>query len=177
MRKKAAVAALALVVVAFGLYRFGGVRIAMDGSGAWPRFLSTRPNYDALEADRARQRRQPAPVVAIARDAESQPAAPAPSVEIPQPAAEAAVPPAKSGVGTGVGRPRDSWPDFRGSGRDGRYDGAIRTSWPAAGLPLLWKQPIGLGYASFVVADGRAFTIEQRSRQEVVAAYDVDTGR
>ena len=38
-------------------------------------------------------------------------------------------------------------------------------------------QPIGLGYASFVVAEGRAFTIEQRRRQEVVAAYDVETGR
>jgi outer membrane protein assembly factor BamB len=44
-------------------------------------------------------------------------------------------------------------------------------------LPLLWKQPIGLGYASFVVANGRAFTIEQRRSREVVAAYDVATGR
>ena len=41
----------------------------------------------------------------------------------------------------------------------------------------MWRQPIGLGYASFVVADGRAFTIEQRRQQEVVAAYDVETGR
>ena len=42
---------------------------------------------------------------------------------------------------------------------------------------MLWKQPIGLGYASFVIADGRAFTMEQRRQQEVVAAYDVATGR
>ena len=41
----------------------------------------------------------------------------------------------------------------------------------------MWKQPIGLGYASFVAADGRAFTIEQRRREEVVSAYDVATGR
>ena len=41
----------------------------------------------------------------------------------------------------------------------------------------LWKQPVGGGYASFVVADGRAFTIEQRRDREVVAAYDVQTGR
>ena len=41
----------------------------------------------------------------------------------------------------------------------------------------MWRQPAGLGYASFVVADGRAFTIEQRRQQEVVAAYDVQTGR
>ncbi len=53
----------------------------------------------------------------------------------------------------------------------------IRTAWPREGLPRLWKQPVGGGYASFVVAEGRAFTIEQRRNQEVVAAYDVATGR
>ena len=41
----------------------------------------------------------------------------------------------------------------------------------------MWKQPIGLGYASFVVANGLAFTIEQRRNREVAAAYDVATGR
>jgi outer membrane protein assembly factor BamB len=41
----------------------------------------------------------------------------------------------------------------------------------------MWKKPIGGGRASFAVADGRAFTIEQRRRDEVVAAYDVMTGR
>ena len=70
------------------------------------------------------------------------------------------------------------WTDFRGPARDGRYgQTAIRTEWPREGLPLLWHQPIGGGYASFVVADGRAYTIEQRRRREVVSAYDVETGR
>jgi outer membrane protein assembly factor BamB len=73
---------------------------------------------------------------------------------------------------------RSYWTNYRGPARDGRYDETpIRTNWPAEGLPLLWKQPIGGGYASFVVAEGKAFTIEQRRRQEVVAAYDVETGR
>ncbi|MEK6285944.1 MAG: PQQ-binding-like beta-propeller repeat protein [Acidobacteriota bacterium] len=73
---------------------------------------------------------------------------------------------------------RSYWTDFRGPARDGRYDeGPIQTAWPAEGLRLLWKQPIGGGYASFVVAEGVAFTIEQRRRQEIVAAYDVETGR
>jgi outer membrane protein assembly factor BamB len=70
------------------------------------------------------------------------------------------------------------WTDFRGPHRDGRYDQArIRTDWPASGLPLLWRQPIGGGYASFVIAEGRAFTIEQRRHQEVATAYDIATGR
>jgi len=35
---------------------------------------------------------------------------------------------------------------------------------------------VGVGHASFVVADGKAYTIEQRRGQEVVAAYDINNG-
>lgn len=70
------------------------------------------------------------------------------------------------------------WTDFRGPDRAGVYtETEIETTWPAAGLPLLWKQPIGAGYASFTVAEGRAYTIEQRRDREAVTAYDVKTGR
>jgi outer membrane protein assembly factor BamB len=70
------------------------------------------------------------------------------------------------------------WPGFRGLHRDGHYDEKpVATNWPAAGLRPLWKQPIGGGYASFAIAGGRAFTIEQRRGQEVVTAYSVDSGR
>jgi outer membrane protein assembly factor BamB len=69
------------------------------------------------------------------------------------------------------------WTDFRGPNRDGHYDETpILTNWPAAGLRELWRQPIGGGYASFVVAEGLAFTIEQRRDFEVAAAYDLATG-
>jgi len=70
-----------------------------------------------------------------------------------------------------------SWPAYRGSARDGHYLGSILTEWPADGLTLAWRQPSGGGYASFVLADSRLFTIEQRRNQEVVTAYDPDTGR
>ncbi|MDQ3255090.1 MAG: PQQ-binding-like beta-propeller repeat protein, partial [Acidobacteriota bacterium] len=73
---------------------------------------------------------------------------------------------------------RNYWTNFRGPNRDGRYnDATVKTNFGAEGLPLLWRQPIGGGYASFVVADGAAFTIEQRRAQEVVAAYHIETGR
>jgi outer membrane protein assembly factor BamB len=68
-----------------------------------------------------------------------------------------------------------TWPGYRGQDRDGVYHEPIRTSWD--GLKPMWKKPIGGGRASFAMADGRAFTIEQRRQQEVVAAYDVMTGR
>jgi outer membrane protein assembly factor BamB len=70
------------------------------------------------------------------------------------------------------------WSDFRGPDRLGRYEQApIRTTWPSNGLPRVWKQPVGGGYASFTVANGLAFTIEQRRGNEVVAAYDIGSGR
>ena len=71
-----------------------------------------------------------------------------------------------------------SWTDFRGPLRNGEYNELpILTDWPAKGLQPIWKQPIGGGYASFTISHGRAFTIEQRGREEVVAAYDVATGQ
>ncbi|HXG72396.1 MAG TPA: PQQ-binding-like beta-propeller repeat protein, partial [Gemmatimonadaceae bacterium] len=70
------------------------------------------------------------------------------------------------------------WTDFRGPARDGHYrERPVLTSWPGGGPKPLWKQPVGGGYASFVVAGGRAFTIEQRGADEVATAYDVGTGR
>lgn len=73
---------------------------------------------------------------------------------------------------------RAYWTDFRGPRRDGHYDEQpILLDWPESGPRRLWRQPIGGGYASFVVADGRAFTIEQRRDSEAVVAYDVETGR
>jgi len=74
--------------------------------------------------------------------------------------------------------PAAYWTDFRGPNRAGVYaQTEIDAAWPAAGLPRLWKQPVGGGYASFTVGEGRAYTIEQRRKREAVTAYDVRTGR
>ncbi len=175
MLKKVAIVAAA-VVIAFGVFHAAGFRFALDGTGMIPRFWTRAPDFDALEADRARQRQQPPPPIAdapVSAPAEASAATSAeslpPRVEPTHASASVPIPPS-----TG----RGYWPDFRGPNRDGRYvETPIRTDWPADGLPRLWKQPIGLGYASFVVAEGRAFTIEQRRQQEVVSAYDVETGR
>lgn len=69
------------------------------------------------------------------------------------------------------------WVGFRGHDRDGvcRETGPHRPS-QVADLKLVWKQPCGGGYASFAIAHGVAFTIEQRREQEVVVAYDLASG-
>jgi outer membrane protein assembly factor BamB len=73
--------------------------------------------------------------------------------------------------------PRD-FPEYRGRRRDGVVTGpALERNWTAAPPRLLWKQPVGGGYAAFAVAGNLAVTIEQRRDHEVVAAYDTATGR
>lgn len=163
-----------------------GICALLAGYVALFYFSRRNPNedhYTALERHRAEQRQQ------ATQETASPPAANTNSQPSASPAAAAAPNAQQPGVGPNAGpdaahageaaRPaRNYWTDFRGPTRDGRYDElAIRTSWPAEGLPRLWKQPVGGGYASFVVAEGRAYTIEQRRNQEVVAAYEVETGR
>jgi len=163
--KALAVVALGAVLAAGGLH-LAGVRVGMNGSGR-PGFISGGPNYDALEADRARQHQQ------LAASSGESATSSAASIEPSPPDAPS------SGAGVTKSTPVSTapWPDFRGRNRDGRSSEPIRLDWPPDGLPRLWKQPIGLGYASFVVAGGRAFTIEQRRSQEVIGAYDTATGR
>ena len=133
------------------------------------RSSANEAHYDAVEQHRAQQATNPA--AATASNAGTQQPAnaaqPNPSPGAPQ-TDEAAAAHAS----------RNYWTSFRGPNRDGRYDEMeVATNWPSQGLPAVWKQPIGVGYASFVIADGRAYTIEQRRRQEVATAYDVETGR
>ena len=126
---------------------------------------SNESHFAALEQHRQQQAAQApaaAPVASVAAVAEASPGA--------SPSPGAATPAAPTG--------RNYWTTFRGPKRDGNYEATpVLTSWPSGGLSPIWKQPIGLGFASFAIADGRAFTIEQRRSQEVVAAYDIGTGR
>ena len=116
---------------------------------------------------------------AIAAHREAQRATPAAA-----PAATPTVTPSTTTAAAAVAAPTATpaiawttgWSGFRGARRDGHYSaGPILTDWTA--LRPLWRQPVGGGHASFVAANGHAFTIEQRGGQEVAVAYDVLTGR
>ena len=165
---------VSILLVAGVLYQFFGLRFVMDGGGIpRPRFvLEGEEQAQLIERHREAQRAA-ATAAQPPASAESLPA-PEP-VTAPGPTEVAAV--AKPAAAPPSG-PAPYWTDFRGPMRDGTYQEVpVLADWPAAGLTPLWKQPVGGGYASFVVARGRAFTIEQRGAQEVVAAYDVPTGR
>jgi outer membrane protein assembly factor BamB len=68
--------------------------------------------------------------------------------------------------------------DYRGSKRDGIVNGpTLARDWSQRPPKLVWRQPVGGGYASFVVAGPLVVTIEQRRDKEAIVAYDFDTGQ
>ncbi len=152
------------LAVVGGILYAAGLRIVFGGGGG-PQLAFTKSadkRAAEIEKHRAAQRAQAPSAAATQPD----PAVAAPSAS---PAAEKprAVPVT----------PSTHWTSFRGPDRDGHYrQQPVRTDWGRALTPL-WKQPVGGGHASFVVAEGRAFTTEQRGGRELAAAYDLSTGR
>jgi outer membrane protein assembly factor BamB len=161
-RKLAGTVVIAGLTIAH-LMAFWGLRTERDGTGI-PRFFTfTSPEQRDVRVEESRAAMKPA----AQEQAPAEPPTNTPAVSEPKP-----------GVKTAANTAGAFWSDFRGPGRNGVYsEMPILTRWPSSGLRQLWKQPAGGGYASFVVAEGLAFTIEQRRDQEVAAAYDLKTGR
>lgn len=150
------VVTLALVLISIGYFRL---------YSTWRKSETRAAHDDVLEQHRQQQAAQSAPSLAAVVTA-----SPSPSASASSSPGQAAPPSAAPG--------RNYWTNFRGPKRDGKYDEtSVSTNWPSSGLPVIWKQPVGVGHSSFAVADGKAYTIEQRRNQEVVAAYDLGTGR
>jgi outer membrane protein assembly factor BamB len=78
--------------------------------------------------------------------------------------------------------PAADWPAYRGPSADGTSpETAFAKKWPASGPKIVWKVPTPMGFSSFTVAGGKAFTIVtknvQGADQETVIALDAATGR
>jgi len=77
-------------------------------------------------------------------------------------------------AGTAFG---DDWPQWRGPARTGisAESGWVDT-WPADGPRILWKAEVGIGFSSFTVANGRAYTIGHANETDTVFCLDADKG-
>ena len=54
----------------------------------------------------------------------------------------------------------DDWPQWRGPARDGVWrESGILEKFPQNGLQIRWRDPVGAGYSSPTVAEGRVFVI------------------
>jgi outer membrane protein assembly factor BamB len=65
--------------------------------------------------------------------------------------------------GTGIASPLpDSWPAFRGAGRDAisPEQTPLSRQWPPDGPPVLWSIEVGEGYAGAAVLSGRVYLID-----------------
>jgi outer membrane protein assembly factor BamB len=69
------------------------------------------------------------------------------------------------------------WPQFLGPQRNGVYTGApIAATWPASGPKKLWEKRVGQGFAGPVVAAGRTILFHRVGNEEVVDAFDAQSG-
>lgn len=88
----------------------------------------------------------------------------------------AAAPPAEGPTATA--QRHQDWPQYLGPTRSGVVTGVtLDTDWKARPPKLLWRQPVGAGWAGFAVSGDIAVTQEQRGDEEQVLAYDLRTGR
>ncbi len=76
----------------------------------------------------------------------------------------------------------DDWPQWRGPNRDGAWrETGILESFPPGGLKVLWRAPVGPGFSSPVVAQGRAYLIHSEltppKAKERVQCFDVASGQ
>lgn len=68
------------------------------------------------------------------------------------------------------------WPGFRGPSHDGAVHDVRLFDDGTPALEVAWKQPLGSGYSSVVVADGRVITMLAAGEVDVMAAFDTATG-
>ena len=68
------------------------------------------------------------------------------------------------------------WPQWRGPNRDGMAPSAsVPAAWPEKPT-VQWSQPLGEGYSSPVVDDGRVFVHSRTDPEEVLSAFELSSG-
>lgn len=146
-------------------YRFAAARVLPEAKDS---LVAAAPSPEAVVTATA----SPAPETPARVDAVQPKAPPAQASIIPAAStAEAAAPPAQT-------QGHLDWPQYLGPGRLGTVpDVALATNWAAKPPRLLWRQPVGAGWAGFAVSGDIAVTMEQRGREERVMAYDLKSGR
>jgi outer membrane protein assembly factor BamB len=76
----------------------------------------------------------------------------------------------------------EDWPQFRGPNRDGVWnETGILQTFPAEGLKVRWRAPVGRGWSSPVVAQGRVYVTDVQlarpTAKERVLCFDEANGK
>jgi outer membrane protein assembly factor BamB len=71
----------------------------------------------------------------------------------------------------------DAWPNLFGPYHNSvSAETGLRTEWPAAGPPELWRIDVGRGYSSPVAMDSRLVLLHRMGDTERIESFDADTG-
>lgn len=74
--------------------------------------------------------------------------------------------------------PAADWPHWRGPDRNGiSAESGWLHQWGSSGPHVQWKAKVGLGYSSFVVANGRAYTAGFADDKDTIFCFDATSGR
>src|SRR5438105_8920756 len=76
----------------------------------------------------------------------------------------------------------EEWPQWRGPNRDGVWnETGIRETFPTNGLKVRWRVPVGHGFSSPVVAQGRVYVTDSQldhpKAGERVLCFEEATGK
>ena len=70
------------------------------------------------------------------------------------------------------------WPHWRGPQRNGvSSETGWLDTWPVDGPPIAWHAKVGLGFSSFVIAQGRGFTLGHADGQDTVWCFETASGK
>lgn len=73
---------------------------------------------------------------------------------------------------------REDWPQWRGANRDGiSRETGLLVDWRSRKPQRIWQVPLGTGFSSFSVSEGRLYTLASIDRREYVFCLDAADGR
>src|SRR5438105_3726888 len=71
-----------------------------------------------------------------------------------------------------------SWPQFLGPRRDGMSrETGLNMDWKKTSPKVLWKVPLGAGFSSMSIVDGRIYTMCQRGSKDIVVCLRASDGK
>ncbi|MHC4842334.1 MAG: outer membrane protein assembly factor BamB family protein [Planctomycetota bacterium] len=70
------------------------------------------------------------------------------------------------------------WPQYLGPDRNGiSPETSLASSWPEQGPKVLWKSPVGEGFAGVSIKDGKVYLVDRvDSEKDVIRCYDFESG-
>ncbi len=70
------------------------------------------------------------------------------------------------------------WPWWRGPNHNGiSQEKGWNASWPEGGPKVLWKASVGIGFSTFAVSGGAAYTMGNADDKDTVYCFDAATGK